>query len=155
MKDRMLVSIVAVIIVAVVIVIALMAVMVLMLLQKNGLTIVPCAPSFSSIGNTTAIYEFCKTYANLKPTELKVVLDRNATSSGIYSFQSDEDGPLVFEEGTDICDMEYDDLTDNERVSAGDALRITGLYPGSEYTLKLIWAPTGDLITASSFTTSI
>lgn len=105
------------------------------------------------VGNTTAEYVFLKIQPDPKPTDLKVVLELNGTDYGVYVFQSDEDGLLAFENGVDVCDMEYVDLADNEKVNVGDTLRLTELSPDSQYVLRLIWAPTGDVITTWSFST--
>ena len=99
--------------------------------------------------------EFC--FGNIrpepKPTALEIILVRNATDEGRYNFQSDDDGPLVLASGVSIGTIVYADSEDNGRVNQGDKLDITGLYPASDYEIKLIWAPTGDLITKKTFST--
>jgi hypothetical protein len=88
-----------------------------------------------------------------KPTALEIILVRNGTDEGWYSFQSDDDGPLILAGGVTIGTIVYADSEDNERVNPGDKLDITGLHPASNYEIMLIWAPTGDVITRKTFTT--
>jgi hypothetical protein len=81
---------------------------------------------------------------------------RNQTHQGTYGFTSPYDGSLAFMHGSvwDRAYIEYDDLSDNGRVNIGDRLALTGLAPQSDYTIKMLWAPTGDQITSASFSTS-
>lgn len=88
-----------------------------------------------------------------KPTALEIILVRNWTDEGRYSFQSDGDGPLVLAGGVTIGTIVYADSEDNERVNLGDKLDITGLYPASNYEIMLIWVATGDVITSKTLST--
>ena len=88
-----------------------------------------------------------------KPTALEIILVRNGTDEGRYSFQSDDDGPLILAGGVTIGTIVYADSADNERVNPGDKIDITGLRPGSSYVIYLIWAPTGDVISKKTFST--
>lgn len=90
---------------------------------------------------------------DLNPTDLKVILELNGTQSGVYRFQSNDDDVLIFESGTDIATIHYVDLADNQKVNAGDVLKITDLYPNSDYILKLIWSPTNDVVDTWKFST--
>lgn len=88
-----------------------------------------------------------------KPTALEIMLVRNATDEGRYSFQSDDDGPLVLSGGVSIGTFVYADSEDNERVNQGDKLDVTGLHPASSYEIYLVWAATGDVIARKTFST--
>ena len=96
------------------------------------------------IGPTAANVDLGRYVPDLKPTDLKVILELNGTQSGIYRFQSNDDDVLIFESGTDIATIHYADLADNQHINLGDRLKITDLYPDSDYILKLIWSPTND-----------
>lgn len=91
--------------------------------------------------------------SDLKPTDLKVILELNDTQSGVYRFQSNDDDVLIFESGTDVATIHYVDLADNQQVNTGDVLKITDLYPDSDYVLKLIWSPTNDVVDTWKFST--
>lgn len=147
-KDRMFVSIVVVLSI-----LAGIVTTVLVLTHEEEEPLVVDDPFLPLVGNTTAIYDFGRMNPTPKPTELKAVLELNGTDHGVYRFQSDDDDSLVFDSGTDICSMEYADLADNQRVNVGDVLRMTELYPDSQYVLRLIWAPTGDVIETWTFST--
>lgn len=87
------------------------------------------------------------------PTDLKVILELNGTQSGVYRFQNNDDDVLIFESGTNIATIHYADLADNQHVNPGDVLKITDLYPDSDYVLKLIWSPTNDVVDSWKFST--
>jgi len=89
-----------------------------------------------------------------RPVDLKIILIRNETAQGLYSFSSNDDGTLILESGTDVGTLTYADLVDNQRVNNGDQMRMTDLAPGSSYELKMAWVPTGDQIDSTTFSTS-
>jgi hypothetical protein len=89
-----------------------------------------------------------------KPMELEINLVKNGTEEGTYTYSSNNEGALIFARGIDVCDIEYIDLADNKKVNRGDMIRLTDLAPGSHYTLKMIWGPTGDKITETTFSTT-
>ncbi|MEE9115981.1 MAG: hypothetical protein V3U09_03700 [Thermoplasmata archaeon] len=107
----------------------------------------------NAVGPTAANVDLGRYVPDLKPTNLKVILELNGTQSGIYRFQSNDDDVLIFESGTDIATIHYADLADNQHINLGDYLRITDLYPDSDYILKLIWSPTNDVIDTWKFST--
>ncbi len=111
---------------------------------------------FSSVNvetNTTAEAVFAKLTNDPAITKLKVVLEVGA-NSGTYSFPAATSGTVAnFDAGTDLGNIEYRDAIDNEKVNIGDKLYLTDLSTGSEYTIYMIWAATGDEIDHEDFTT--
>ncbi|MCK4443259.1 MAG: hypothetical protein KAW09_01865, partial [Thermoplasmata archaeon] len=105
------------------------------------------------ISNTEVRVDFGKVSSEPRPMDLEIILVRNYTREGKYVFATNSDGALIWASGTDVADLTYADLADNERVNTGDQLRITSLSPNSDYTLRMIWGPTGDQITATTFYT--
>ncbi len=110
-------------------------------------------PPIVSVGPTAADVRLGHYEPHPNPTDLKVILELNGTHSGVYRFQSNDDNVLIFESGTDIATIHYVDLADNQKVNAGDKLKITDLYPNSDYVLKLIWSPTNDVVDTWKFST--
>jgi hypothetical protein len=106
------------------------------------------------ISSTAYNIDFGKVSGEPAPMNLEIILVRNLTDEGGYSFPSNDDGMLTFVSGTDIVDIEYNDLANNQKVNTGDYLKLTNLAPQSDYIIKLMWAPTGDQITTGSFSTS-
>ncbi len=105
------------------------------------------------LSSTEVHVEFGKVSSDPRPTQLKIILIRNMTVEGTYVFTSDFDGPLALSSGTNVGTLTYADLADNERINTGDKLMITNLWPGSDYIIRMIWAPTGDQITSTTFST--
>ena len=105
------------------------------------------------IGPTAANVNLGRYVSDPNPTDLKVILELNGTHSGVYRFQSNDDDVLIFESGTDVATIHYVDLADNQQVNTGDVLKITDLYPDSDYVLELIWNPTNDVIDTWKFST--
>jgi hypothetical protein len=97
--------------------------------------------------------DFGKVSGEPMPMDLEIILIRNLTAQGTYVFGSNDDGDLMFlvGSGTDLCDIDYSDLTNNQKVNPGDSLILTHLAPRSDYQIKMIWAPTGDQITSTIF----
>ncbi len=110
-------------------------------------------PPITSVGPTAANVRLGHYEPHPNPTDLEVILELNGTQSGAYSFQSNDDDVLIFESGTDIATIHYADLADNQHVNLGDVLKITNLYPDSDYVLKLIWSPTNDVVDTWKFST--
>ena len=104
------------------------------------------------VSNTAYDIDFGKVNPEPKPLDLELILIRNGTDEGKYSFASNNDGALI-RTGEDVGTLTYADLADNQKVNIGDQLKMTGLSPRSDYTLKMIWSSTGDQITSTSFTT--
>lgn len=105
------------------------------------------------ISSTSISVDFGKVNPEPRPVYLSIILIRNGTEQGRYVFNSNSDGALSIISGVPVGTLTYRDLTDNERVNTGDSLLITDLQPNSDYSLKMIWAPTGDQITTTSFST--
>lgn len=107
------------------------------------------------LSSSTVIVEFGKVSGDPRPTDLGIILVRNGTAEGSYFFMTNTDGALAFKAGSgyDIADVEYQDIADNQKVNAGDSLTFTALLPNSGYTLRMIWEPTGDQISVTTFST--
>ncbi len=105
------------------------------------------------VSNTAYNVDFGKVNPEPKPVDLELILIRNGTDEGNYSFSGNDDGALKFASGVNLGTLTYSDLADNQKVNIGDQLKLTGLTPRSDYTLKMIWSSTGDQITSTSFTT--
>lgn len=102
---------------------------------------------------TSWTIEFGKMNREPKPTDLEIMLVKNISDEGIYKFTSNQDGPLTLKSGIPMCTMTYWDLADNEKVNTGDQLRLTNLHPNSDYTIRMLWRRTGDVITSTTFST--
>ena len=105
------------------------------------------------VSSTSVIVEFGKINPEPMPVELDIILIRNGTVHGMYSFSSNDDGTLVLTQGSDVGTLFYHDLADNQRINIGDQLEMASLYSNSDYTIKMIWGPTGDQITSTTFST--
>jgi flagellin-like protein len=105
------------------------------------------------ISSTQVNVGWAKISADTKPMELEIILELNLTSEGTYSFTSNDDGVLTLTDGNDVGTLMYSDLANNGRVNTGDTMKMTNLLPGSEYKLIMLWAPEGDQIDSTTFTT--
>ena len=105
------------------------------------------------VGPDAVDIDFGRISGEQPPMNLEFVLELNGTIEGKYKFSSNNDGDLTFSDGTDICDMMYLDLADNEIVNLGDGVKLTELYSGSRYEISLIYSPTGDRIDSKTFST--
>lgn len=103
--------------------------------------------------NSEVWIDFARVTPEPRPTQLKIVLVRNGTYQGRYTFQTDNDGPLALVSGVDVGTLTYEDYIDNEKVNTGDMLILTSLFPGSDYTIMMFWGATGDLIASKDFST--
>jgi hypothetical protein len=108
------------------------------------------------LSSTALNIEFGKVNPEPRPMDIDIVLVRNETVQGTYVFASNDDGALNFLAGSgiDIADMSYSDLADNQRINRGDYLELRHLNPNSDYRIIMIWNPTGDQITSTTFATS-
>ena len=106
------------------------------------------------VSNTEYNVDFGKVNPEPKPVDLEILLIRNATDEVKYSFNGNGDGDLIFAGGVNLGTLTYSDLADDETVDIGDRLKMSGLSPGSNYELKMIWSSSGDQITTTTFTTS-
>ncbi|MCK4445071.1 MAG: hypothetical protein KAW09_11045, partial [Thermoplasmata archaeon] len=139
-------------IVVVLIVIAVLTATVLVLMPEEEEEIPPTGNGWLAILNSTAAkVDFRRIVPPPRPTELRITLEMNETFTGSYRFQNDEDGWLVFESGMDLATIYYSDLADNREVNMGDRLRLENLYPGSEYSMRILWAATNELIAEGKF----
>jgi hypothetical protein len=105
------------------------------------------------VSDTEYRIDFGKVTTEPKPIDLEIILELNGTTEGVYSFSTNDDGALTLSAGMNVCTMTYHDLADNQKINVGDQLRLTGLSPRSDYTIKMMWAPTGDQITSANFST--
>jgi hypothetical protein len=96
---------------------------------------------------------FGKVSSDPRPTSLIIKLMEYDGGIGTYEFQTDEDGPLVLTEGEDVGNLTYSDLANNQKVNIGDKIKIGDLTPNSDYVIALFWAPTGDCMTETAFST--
>jgi flagellin-like protein len=97
---------------------------------------------------------FGKVSGDPKQMDIGIILIRNLTTEGKYAFVVNGDGDLSFQTGTDIADINFNDLDNNPKVNTGDYLTLTNLLPGSDYEIKMMWSPTGDEITHTTFATT-
>ncbi len=102
---------------------------------------------------TETSVEFGTVVPEVQPMDLELVLVLNGTMEGRYIFTSNGDGELTFSSGENVGTLTYVDLKDDEWVDYGEMIRLSNLAPDSVYTLIMIWSPTGDYITSTSFST--
>jgi hypothetical protein len=88
-----------------------------------------------------------------KPMEFQVWIAMDGSADSLYSFGDNDGGELILSSGANVGTLTYVDTNNNRRVDKGDQLSITNLEPDSDYTIRLIWLPTGDLVTSTSFST--
>lgn len=105
------------------------------------------------ISPTEVLVDFGKVSSDPRPTSLTIKLMKDDEDVGTYAFQTNEDGPLILIEGEDVGNLTYADLADNQKVNIGDRIRIEDLSPNSDYVIAMFWAPTGDCITETYFST--
>ncbi len=105
-----------------------------------------------STSNTTAEATFDGFSVDPNPFDLLIVLATD-TSSGTYSWGSNADGTtLTLETGSNMGTIIYRDIDHNGRVSSGDMLIITGLNPGTNYSVRMLWKD-GSTLDTESFET--
>lgn len=106
-----------------------------------------------NIGATTATVILGKIEYNPPPTHLGFRFI-NETDSVTFRWQDNiADGSYQpFNKPTTIA-ITFNDVDGNDEVNKGDFLALTGLAPSTEYTIQLIWAPTGDCMTETYFST--
>ncbi len=102
---------------------------------------------------TEVTVDFGTMSSRVEPVDIRLIMVMNDTTEGMYGFHHNEDGALVFLSGTEARTLIYSDLTDNGWIDVGDQIMLSGLSPGSDYELHMIWAPTGDRITSVAFAT--
>jgi hypothetical protein len=107
------------------------------------------------LNSTSVIVEFDKVSHDPPAMDLEISLMKDGVYEGWYSFRSHDEGALILRDGDNVGAIAYEDLADNRKVNRGDRLSITGLEPDAEYTIRLIWVPTGDLITTTNFATPL
>ena len=106
------------------------------------------------LDSTSVNVDFARITPEQRPVDLEIVLVRNDTSEGKYSFSGNDDGDLILKSGADLGTLTYADLADNQKVNIGDHVKLRGLAPNSEYTMSMLWVPTGDQITSTTFRTA-
>jgi hypothetical protein len=105
------------------------------------------------VSSTAVNVDFGKVSSEPRPMDIVVILVRNGTAQGVYEFSSNNDGALRLDRDIYVGTLTYADLADNQKINVGDTLKLTDLYPNSDYTIKMIWGPTGDQITSTTFST--
>jgi hypothetical protein len=103
--------------------------------------------------STSAEISFAGMSQSVRPVQLNIYLVRNGTDEGRYTFPSNDDGQLSYADGINVGTLTYDDLAENGRINTGDKIVMTNLSPSSDYTIIMLWGPTGDLIAQSNFST--
>ncbi len=109
--------------------------------------------SMTIVSRTEIVVDFGRISPEPEPVDLAIILRRNGTQEGMYTFATNNDGPLILTSGSDVGTLRYADLADNQRVNIGDQLRMSNLTPGSDYVVIMIWNPTGDQLAARPFST--
>jgi flagellin-like protein len=102
-----------------------------------------------TVDATTFDLEFRKIEPLAKPMQIQVIIEYNITQAR-YSFATNGDGDLTFFTGTDICDMTYNDQADDSTVSTGDYIRVSNLPSGGVFTVYILDATTGGMITSKT-----
>jgi hypothetical protein len=136
--------------------VVLAAVLYIMVITIPGGDVQPPVGSWGAkkvLSSTEVNVDFARVTPEQKPLGLKILLVRNETIEGTYSFASNDDGALILSSGTDVGSLAYSDLVDNGKVNIGDKIMMTNLTPGSVYTIHMIWAHNGDRITQTTFST--
>jgi flagellin-like protein len=155
-KDEEGVSPVIATILMVAITVVLAAVLYIMVFNLGGTEPVVPIGTFEPpevVDSTTVNVGFGMMSADVRPVDLEIVLMKNGTDQGRYTFPDNEDGQLTLASGDDVGTLTYQDFVNNKKVNAGDEIRITDLSPGSDYTIMLFWGQTGDRITLTDFST--
>ena len=140
-------------------IIAMWALVVMIYIPK---LVPPPPPAYRPTGSWGSTYivsatevnvEFSKVVPEQRPVDLEIVLVRNETTEGMNRFSDNLDRVLNLTQGTNVGTLTYVDLTNNLKVNAGDMIEMTDLAPDSEYTLMMVWGPTGDVIDRTTFST--
>lgn len=105
------------------------------------------------ITNNSATVRFGQFSYDPAPVWVKIVLE-TSTLSGHYDFPSNLDGITLTHYGLDIGTIVYRDYADDQLISAGDELLLSGLSPSSDYNVKLVWVSDGDIINSIGFSTT-
>lgn len=105
------------------------------------------------VSSTAVDIDFGVIVPETRPSDLEIILTANLTRDGKYVFVTDWDGNLVHISGVNLGTLTYGDLADNQVVDSGDYIRLKGLTPNTNYTIRLIWSATGDTITSTTFST--
>lgn len=107
-----------------------------------------------NIGATTATVILGKIEDNPPPTRLEFKII-NETDSVIFGWQdSITNGSYQPFNTPSTIAITFNDVDGNDEVNKGDYLVLMGLAPSTQYTIQLIWAPTGDDITSATFSTT-
>lgn len=110
--------------------------------------------SLTYVSNTSVRIEFGWIDPESQPVDLNILLTRNYTQTGSYYFPSNHDGTvLVWQSGSNLGTLVYEDSLDNLEVDPGDSLLLTNLDPGSNYRAMMIWEPTGEQLDVIAFST--
>jgi hypothetical protein len=102
---------------------------------------------------TSATVDFGKVSCDPSPVKIEILLVLNYQKQGRYVFQNNDDGAMALAGGENIGTVTYEDQADNQRINPGDRLVLTNLTPLSMYTIKMMFADTGDLMTSTTLWT--
>ncbi len=112
--------------------------------------------SFVLAERSTASYasvRFGQMSEDPEPTKLTIRLENESVTIS-YSFPENDESGLMnpTEYHLDVPQISYDDNDENRRLNSGDELYISGLEPQTDYTIRLLWASTGETMdTANLF----
>lgn len=158
-RDLKATTLIVVVFLAIIIPLTLISISYLMVV---GLAPSPCCMNptgqfgdIETTSNTTATVEFAGFSMTPNPEQLTIVVETQLslglfgiplmdsfyiTYEGRYYFPHNDDNVrLQFEGGLNLADIGYKDYADNELVNSGDQLRLSGLFPGVTYTVKMLW----------------
>jgi flagellin-like protein len=80
-----------------------------------------------------------------RPLNMAVLVEFE-DSEGRYAFVSNSDGDLSLVEGTDLCDIYFEDYVNDGLISDGDLLRFTNCSPGGLHIVYVLDATTGNVV---------
>jgi len=105
------------------------------------------------VGSTEVVVEYGPMNLRVMPMNLELILVMNDDTEGKYRYSSNDDGELTQAGGAYIGTLTYEDLADNQQIDIGDEIILSDLAPNSNYELIMAWAPTGDQIATTTFST--
>jgi FlaG/FlaF family flagellin (archaellin) len=106
--------------------------------------------------STTAKINYGTLGADVKPKDMKLVLEGNGTT---LSFTIGEDltststNPVIMDPATGTITIAYTDLSiGGNDIGSGDYITISGLTAGTSYTIKQFYIPTDEAMTGGETT---
>ena len=103
-----------------------------------------------ALSQDSAIAEFGAFTGNIEPMNLRIYVSENGTDIGYISWSSNTDPAGVsWQDGPDGKTVTYFDYSPaGGRVNSGDYIKLFGLLPGSQYSLKMYNVATESVISA-------